>query len=271
MLVANIFLGLLLFQTVTRANDAITSQVADNKTSEFYADTLMPVPEAGVRPPAWMETVSADSVNGISMPEAIEVDNNPQHVVIGADTNDTIAESKDGYINAVIENNAAEAAPTYHESKLALSVLTKTEFPLGYQQVIYPENADNSSGNEGYRYIIHYVDREVVKEIPVEKPVELREFASLEELKAWLAEDDTDEYIYLFAGKNGVCQQSDRYDCDDYAFQLQKRAASSGFLISVTIIYERGRPHMINLAGISNDIFYIEPQSDKVWFYCNRD
>ncbi len=255
LLVTNILLGLLLFQAVTRANDAITSQVADNDTGEFYTGTLMPVPEADVRAKA----VSAESDNNILMPETAAADDASQHIVTGAATNDTIAESKDGYINAI------------HESKLALPVPTKTELPPGYQQVIYPENADNSSGDEEYRYIVRYVDREVVKEVPVEKPVELREFTSLEELKAWLAEDDTDEFVYLFASKNGVCQQNDRYDCDDYAFQLQKRAASCGFLISVTIINSRGMPHMINLAGISNNIYYIEPQSDKVWFYCNRD
>ena len=124
---------------------------------------------------------------------------------------------------------------------------------------------------------IHHADREavreieVIKEAAVDKPIELREFTSLEELERWLAEDDTDEYIHLVAGEDGVCRQSDKYDCDDYAFQLQRRAANSGFLMSVTIIEKQGEPHMINLTCIGNDIYYIEPQSDEVWFYCHKD
>ncbi len=122
-----------------------------------------------------------------------------------------------------------------------------------------------------YRYVVQYVDREVIKEVPVEKSMALRYFNSLDELETWLATDDTNEYIHLFAGSDGVCQPSDRYDCDDYAFQLQRRAASSGFLISVTIIKQMGKSHMINLACIDNDIYYIEPQTDEVWFFCNLD
>lgn len=103
------------------------------------------------------------------------------------------------------------------------------------------------------------------------KPVELREFTSLDELKAWLAEDDTDRWIYLVVGEDGVARRDINYDCDDYALQLQRRAAMSGFMISVTIIEEQGRPHMINLACIGNDIYYIEPQTDEVWCHYHRD
>ncbi len=131
--------------------------------------------------------------------------------------------------------------------------------------------ASSAVNNTEYRYIKHYVDREVIKEVVVEKPVELREFTSLEELKTWLAEDDTDRYVYLFAGEDGLARQSDEYDCDDYALQLQRRAARSGFLTSVTIIKKGGVPHMINLVCIGNDIYYVEPQTDEVWFHCHKD
>ena len=113
--------------------------------------------------------------------------------------------------------------------------------------------------------------REVVKEVTVEKPIKQREFSSKEELEKWLAKDDTDEHVYLFADDKGIPRLSDKYDCDDYALQLQYRAAESGFLMSVTITKKKGRPHMINLVTIGNDVYYIEPQTDEVSFYCQLD
>ncbi len=120
---------------------------------------------------------------------------------------------------------------------------------------------------------IEYRDvvREVVKEVVVEKQIEQREFSSKEELEKWLAEDDTDEHVYLFCDAEGIARASDKYDCDDYALQLQRSAAESGFLTSVTIIEKEDRPHMVNLVTIGNDVYYIEPQTDEVWFYCPLD
>jgi len=156
-------------------------------------------------------------------------------------------------------------------SSLLQAGSTVNNFDLGYEQGFRAGYSQGYISHIEYRDIIHYVDRVVIKEVVVEKPVELREFTSLEELKTWLAEDDTDRYIHLFAGEDSVCRQSDKYDCDDYAYQLQRRAAKSGFLMSVTIIEKQGKPHMINLTCIGNDIYYIEPQEDKVWFYCHKD
>ena len=148
---------------------------------------------------------------------------------------------------------------------------TVNNFNLGYEQGFRDGYNRGYISHVEYRDIIHYIDREVIKEVIVEKPIELGEFTSLEELKAWLAEDDTDEYVYLVAGEDGVLRPSDKYDCDDYALQLQSRAAKSGFLMSATIIEKQGKPHMINLAIIGNDIYYIEPQTDQVWFHCHKD
>jgi len=148
---------------------------------------------------------------------------------------------------------------------------TVNNFDLGYEQGFREGYNQGYISHVEYRDITHYIDREVVQEVIVEKPIELREFTSLEELKAWLGEDDTDEYVYLLAGEDGVLRTSDKYDCDDYALQLQRRAAKSGFLMSATIIEKQGKPHMINLANIGNDIYYIEPQTDEVWFHSHRD
>ncbi|MFC1929181.1 hypothetical protein ACFLXK_06295, partial [Chloroflexota bacterium] len=113
--------------------------------------------------------------------------------------------------------------------------------------------------------------RDIVKEITVEKPIKQSEFASLEELKKWLAEKSVTKSIFFFVTSNGTQASSNKYDCDDYALDLQKRALEDGYLMSTSIIEKQGQQHMINLATIGNDVYYIEPQTDEVWFYCNRD
>ncbi len=122
-------------------------------------------------------------------------------------------------------------------------------------------------------YQIGYVDviREVVKEVTVEKPTEQREFSSKEELEEWLAEDDDVETVFFFIADSGAEMSSDKYDCDDFALDLQSRASKDGFLMSITIIRKYGQHHMINLVTIGNDVYYIEPQTDEISFYCNLD
>jgi len=89
-----------------------------------------------------------------------------------------------------------------------------------------------------------------------------REFGSLDELKAWLAKDDTDSTIYIFGGG---CLTS--YDCDDYAVALMRNALLDGYSISTQIVGN----HMINSTIIGNKIYFIEPQNDEVWFWGYRD
>ncbi|MFC1990060.1 response regulator [Chloroflexota bacterium] len=113
--------------------------------------------------------------------------------------------------------------------------------------------------------------RDIVKEVTVEKPIKQSEFASLEELKKWLAEKSVTKSIFFFVIPDGTQASSNKYDCDDYALDLQKRALEDGYLMSASIIEKQGQQHMINLVTIGNDIYYIEPQTDEVWFYCNRD
>ena len=106
--------------------------------------------------------------------------------------------------------------------------------------------------------------------VTVEELIKLREFASLEELKSWLAEDNTDECVHLVVGEDGSYRLDVEY-CDMYALQLQRQVARSRFLMSTTIIEEQGKPDMINLGCIGNDIYHIDPQIDEVWFYCHKD
>ena len=77
--------------------------------------------------------------------------------------------------------------------------------------------------------------------------------------------------LFFFITEDGLEVSSDQYDCDDFALALQQRASRDGYLMSVTITQKQNKPHMINLVTIGNDIYYIEPQTDEVWFYGNLD
>ena len=105
----------------------------------------------------------------------------------------------------------------------------------------------------------------------IEKPIEQSEFSSKEELEKWLAEDDTEGNVYFFVTADGIEGSSDEYDCDDYALDLQQRALKDGYLMSASVIEKGDQLHMIDLATIGNDVYYIEPQTDEVWFFANRD
>jgi len=58
-------------------------------------------------------------------------------------------------------------------------------------------------------------------------------------------------------------------ECDDYAVALQESAAWSGYYVSVQ--FDVAEEHALNTAVIGNDIYYIEPQTDEVWFLGQRD
>jgi hypothetical protein len=89
-----------------------------------------------------------------------------------------------------------------------------------------------------------------------------REFVSLDELKAWLAKDNTGSTLHIV-----VVGSLAGYDCDDYATALVQNALSSGFSISTQIVGD----HMLNSTIIGNEIYYIEPQNNKVWLWGYRD
>jgi hypothetical protein len=88
-----------------------------------------------------------------------------------------------------------------------------------------------------------------------------REFESLDALKAWLAKDNTDKAVYIFGSG---CLTG--YDCNDYAVALVRNALLDGYLISFQV---QGN-HMLNSTIIGNKIYFIEPQTDEVWFYGYR-
>ena len=92
---------------------------------------------------------------------------------------------------------------------------------------------------------------------------EFREFESCNELTAWLEQDDCDRVFYFYL--KGAGPQN--YDCDDYAEALMRHAVEDGFYMSKQIEGD----HMLNNTAIGNDIYFIEPQEDKVWLWGCRD
>jgi len=103
----------------------------------------------------------------------------------------------------------------------------------------------------------------------------LDDWSSVEELEAFLEEDDTDRHVYLKAGSDGVVRFNNQ--CEDKAFQLRDRAEAIGKRLETEVLdrYEyykwykvwlkKNRYHVINKALIGNEWWYIEPSSDRLW------
>ncbi len=119
------------------------------------------------------------------------------------------------------------------------------------------------------------VTKEVTREVPVEitKEIlvenELVDFISVGELEQWLVEDDTDRHIFLKADSDGIIKLTGC--CEDHALQLQNRALSAGYKVSVQIIEDKNQLHALNLVRIGNEFYYIEPQTDELWLAAYLD
>lgn len=84
-----------------------------------------------------------------------------------------------------------------------------------------------------------------------------REFESLDYLREWLASDSTSENTYI----------ENDYDCDDFAVDLTLSALQDGYWIGLII----SANHMFNFTIIGNDVYFIEAETDVVYFWCNLD
>jgi len=104
----------------------------------------------------------------------------------------------------------------------------------------------------------------VTKEVLIVQP--LRDFASYEELKAWL---EANGGIVLVADADGIISLttiSEQNDCDDQARRLQEKAEKDGYRLSVQIVdtgylcgVEVSPPaHMGNLALIGNLVYFVD-------------
>jgi len=84
-----------------------------------------------------------------------------------------------------------------------------------------------------------------------------REFRDEEELVLWLSQDDTDSNRYI----------PNQFDCEDFARMLQSRAYDDGYVMSVTLVTRDDEYHLMNACLIGNKFYYIDPQSDRFWFW----
>ena len=120
--------------------------------------------------------------------------------------------------------------------------------------------------------VIVEVPIEVLKEVEIikEVPIELREFESMEVLEEWYMDNQAPlRFTDKVDLKNPVYETS--LDCDDYATYLRDRAHAQGYLMSLQIV---NKTHMINMAMIGNEIFYLEPDPRvdyKIWKVAERD
>ncbi len=80
---------------------------------------------------------------------------------------------------------------------------------------------------------------------------QVREFASYDDLIAWLNQDDTHEQIY-----------SPTFECVDFAFMMSEHAIEDGYWIFPAVDLSDG--HMQCIAPIGNDLYAIEPQINAV-------
>lgn len=125
----------------------------------------------------------------------------------------------------------------------------------------------------------------VVKEVPVTTRVEvsvtkevatsLSDWSSPAELKEFLAQDDTNEHVFLKANAAGDVKLVDQ--CEDYALQLRDRAMERNRFMSIIALspdeylkwygksMAAGSYHAICMARIGNEFWYIEPTNDKAW------
>ena len=128
------------------------------------------------------------------------------------------------------------------------------------------------------------VEVEIIKtvEIPVYKTIEvvqykvLSDWTSLEELQAFLVNDNTDSVVQLVANSNGVVTFNNQ--CEDKAIQLMDNATEAGKRLSFVPIcpveYQKwygtypgdNNYHAICGALVGdNEFYYVEPSDDKVW------
>lgn len=112
------------------------------------------------------------------------------------------------------------------------------------------------------------VEKEV--EVTVEVPIALKQFGSLEELRAWLGDEGT----YLIFGDIGY------FKCDGQALWLQNKAMKDGYIMYFQAIYPNvynplfhhmqipyganNGLHAINAVIIEKEFYYIEPQTREV-------
>ena len=107
----------------------------------------------------------------------------------------------------------------------------------------------------------------------------LDDWNSLWELEVFIALDDAP--LVLIAGADGWINMDGQ--CEDYAFQLRNRAMLIGRYLDVEFItppeyYDHFKKpiskrtvHAINKAVIGNEVWFVDKQSDDIWYQYDLD
>jgi hypothetical protein len=111
---------------------------------------------------------------------------------------------------------------------------------LAYNQLSSLISASYSQPEASYVEVSDLASKEIIFEKLVEKPIELREFVSLQKLADWLEQDNTDSTLYFTETVDFSASLGLKYDCDDFAYRLQKSALAEGYLMSTEIIVKKG-------------------------------
>jgi len=106
--------------------------------------------------------------------------------------------------------------------------------------------------------IIEILEKEK-EDLEKQIPLEVRDFNSIEELKQFLEKDKTNENKFSIPD----------FDCEEFALMLIKNAAEDGCMLYTQLSYNNmtNSWHASNFAMIwkINKIYFIEPQTDKIW------
>jgi hypothetical protein len=164
-------------------------------------------------------------------------------------------------ITAQYQDEPIKAQISQTQESYVLTVTQDDKDPLPAKVADVPPEPPSGSHNPTF------IERPVLAEIAPN----LVYFYSTTELEDWLAEDDTNEWTFVtnYATKTTSMEYID--DCDDYALRLQRNALADGYILSVTVIKQNGLSHMVNSAVIDGAIWYIEPQTDEIWFFSSLD
>jgi len=147
-------------------------------------------------------------------------------------------------------------------------------------------NATHSVLLQNYTEGLEEIDRLNEKIAQLEGELNFTNFNTLNDLEAWLAQDNTSEHAYI----------PDEYDCDDFAYDLMASAFRSGYKMGTVAVYYANNltyvvisgeqyykvplaytvgngynyyvfgNHMVNIAYVGDTGWVlIEPQTDQVF------
>ena len=110
-------------------------------------------------------------------------------------------------------------------------------------------------------------------EVEKEIIIPLEDWNSLDEVKAFLEQDDSDRHLYLISGEpfSGQCENK-AFTLEDRAEAIGKRLETETLTRTEYIIYygndgglNAWDRHMLCKALIDNDVWFVEPENDEIW------